>query len=315
MVRWKRSLLLSMGLILLVEAVRADGPTLDPSNWLLILQDADISEIAESGFTLAVMDATRDGTDETRYTEREIQDLRANGILPLGYLSIGEAEDYRSYWKPDWAQRPPAWLGHSNPSWPGNYKVRYWERDWQAIVFSSVIRMIDQGFAGAYLDIVDAFEYWSDPRNGEPIRLEQEEAARRMIAFVKAIARTCREERGEPAFYIVPQNGERLLEFDGDGSYLATISGLGAEDVWYDGVAPQPLAETAYRVELLSRIAAAGKPILSVDYVDDGSGYGGANRVRIEDYWAKATEAGFIPYVASLDRALDCIVRIPGLQP
>ena len=315
MVWRKRFLLLFMGFVLFVGAVCADGPALRSSNWLLILQDADIQEIADSGFSLVVMDATRDGTDETRYTEREIQDLRANGMIPLGYLSIGEAEDYRSYWKTDWTQRPPAWLGRANPAWPGNYKVHYWERDWQAIIFSSLARMIDQGFAGVYLDIVDAFEYWSDPQNGEPICLEEEEAARRMISFVKAIARTCREVGERPQFYVVPQNGERLLEFDGDGSYLTTISGIGVEDLWYDGVSPQPPVETAYRVDLLSRIAAAGKPVLSVDYVDDGSGYDGANRVRIEEYWAKAKEAGFIPYAASSDRALDRIVRIPGLQP
>ena len=58
-----------------------------------------------------------------------------------------------------------------------------------------------------------------------------------------------------------------------------------------------------------------GKPVLSVDYVDDGSGYAGANRIRIEAYWTKATEAGFAPYVASVDRTLDRFVQISGLQP
>jgi len=315
MVRWKRFFLLSALLTLLAGEACADGPALRSPNWLFILQDADIQKIAGSAFSLVVMDATRDGTDETQYPEQEIQNLRSNGIIPICYLSIGEAEDYRFYWEADWWRRPPAWLGRANPEWPDNYKVRYWERDWQAIVFSCLDRILDQGFAGVYLDIVDAFEHWSDPQNGESFHLPEEVAARRMIAFVETIAHTCREEKARPYFYIVPQNGERLLEFDDDGSYLATISGIGAEDLWYDGVTPQPSEETTCRLGYLSRVATAGKPVFSVDYVDDGSGYADANRVRIEDYWAKATAAGFIPYAASVDRSLDCIVRIPGLQP
>lgn len=136
-----------------------------------------------------------------------------------------------------------------------------------------------------------------------------------MIAFVETIAHYCREGKARPYFYIIPQNGEQFLEFDDDGSYLETISGMGVEDLWYDGITPRPPEETTYRLGYLSLIATAGKPVFSVDYVDDGSGDTDANRVWIEDYWAKATEAGFIPYVASVDRSLACIVRIPDLQP
>lgn len=35
----------------------------------------------------------------------------------LVYLSVGEAEDYRPYWKAAWKKRPPAWLGSSNSAW------------------------------------------------------------------------------------------------------------------------------------------------------------------------------------------------------
>ena len=47
--------------------------------------------------------------------------------IVLAYLSIGEAEDYRSYWQRDWSVSPPAWLGAENPDWPGNYAVNYWD--------------------------------------------------------------------------------------------------------------------------------------------------------------------------------------------
>ena len=64
---------------------------------------------------------------------------KANGgqRLVISYLSIGEAEDYRFYWDPDWNDDPPDWLDEANPDWPGNYKVRYWDPDWQDIIFGN----------------------------------------------------------------------------------------------------------------------------------------------------------------------------------
>ena len=91
---------------------------------------------------------------------------KANGgqRLVVAYLSIGEAEDYRYYWQPGWEADPPFWLDEENPDWPGNYKVRYWDPRWQAIIFgnpsSYLKRILDAGFAGVYLDLIDAFEYF-----------------------------------------------------------------------------------------------------------------------------------------------------------
>ncbi len=86
--------------------------------------------------------------------------------LVLAYMSIGEAENYRFYWQAGWHTNPPSWLGPENPDWPGNYKVRYWDPAWQAIITgnssSYVQRILDAGFDGVYLDLIDAFEFWED---------------------------------------------------------------------------------------------------------------------------------------------------------
>jgi len=84
--------------------------------------------------------------------------------LVIAYMSIGEAEDYRYYWQAEWAASPPSWLAGENPDWPGNYKVRYWNAAWQDIIFGGngtyTKKIIDAGFDGVYLDIIDAFEYF-----------------------------------------------------------------------------------------------------------------------------------------------------------
>ena len=79
-------------------------------------------------------------------------------------MSIGEAEDYRYYWESDWDNNPPEWIAFENADWPGNYVVKYWNKDWQNIIFgnknSYLKKILDAGFDGVYLDIIDAFEYF-----------------------------------------------------------------------------------------------------------------------------------------------------------
>jgi len=62
-------------------------------------------------------------------------------------------------------------------------------------------------------------------------------------------------------------------------------------------------------------VKSAGKPVLTVDYVDDGTGYVGENRERIDEYLEKALEKGYTPYAALWDRELDELNLIDGVQP
>ncbi|MGC9312668.1 MAG: endo alpha-1,4 polygalactosaminidase, partial [Sediminispirochaetaceae bacterium] len=84
--------------------------------------------------------------------------------LLICYMSIGEAEDYRYYWKTSWKKSPPEWIEEENPDWEGNYKVRYWDAGWQSLIFGNpdayLDRILAAGFDGVYLDIIDAFEYF-----------------------------------------------------------------------------------------------------------------------------------------------------------
>lgn len=83
-------------------------------------------------------------------------------------MSIGEAEDYRYYWQLEWDINPPSWIDKENPDWQGNYKVQYWNESWQNIIFGSdksyLDKIIETGFDGVYLDIIDAFEYFENKR-------------------------------------------------------------------------------------------------------------------------------------------------------
>jgi len=124
-----------------------------------------IDAVTSTNYDLLIMDYF---FNDEIYTISEIEQLKnkANGgkRMLVAYLSIGEAEDYRYYWLSSWSLGNPQWLVAENPDWAGNYKVKYWEKEWQDIIFgnnnSYLKKILDIGFDGAYLDIIDAFEYF-----------------------------------------------------------------------------------------------------------------------------------------------------------
>ncbi len=258
------------------------------------LQDIDLTALGASHFDLAVIDYSRDGGDGGKFTGDEVAALKDSAGGPklvLSYISIGEAEDYRWYWKGWWRPGTPSWLGPENPQWPGNYPVRFWDEGWRALVFQYLDRILAAGFDGAYLDRVDVYEYWER---------ERPTARAEMAAFVGDVAAYCRAR--DAGFLIVPQNGHELID---EAGYASHIDGLGSEDNYYDGDAPVPPAEVAYREGYLDRYVAAGKKVLAVDYCRDAA--------HIAYVYGRARRKGYVPYCTV--RALDRLIINSGFEP
>lgn len=236
-----------------------------------------VRRLAESGRDWIVLDAAYAGGTRGAWTAAEIRAIRAGkpGRRVLAYLSIGEAEDYRAYWRRAWDAdrdgRPdagaPAWLLDENPAWAGNYKVRYWRGAWQRVILAQLDRIIQAGFDGVYLDIVDAFEFfeydpaadrWIDhrrnPETGRSYRID-------MIAWVRRIAAHARRQK--PGFRVVPQNGVQLLA---SGTYRRTITAIGVEDLFTNGNRLQSRAQVAFALEFLRPFARGGKPVWVIEY-------------------------------------------------
>jgi len=146
----------------------------DAKNYLYIInpelyssKNDFLDAISSTNYDLVIVDLF---FDESPLTAVDIDRLRVkeNGAarLVVCYMSIGEAENYRYYWQDEWAKNPPTWLGQENPDWEGNFEVNYWDPDWQHIICGndqSYAQMIlNAGFDGVYLDLIDAFEYYEE---------------------------------------------------------------------------------------------------------------------------------------------------------
>ncbi|SHE27325.1 cysteinyl-tRNA synthetase, unknown class [Marinitoga hydrogenitolerans DSM 16785] len=245
-----------------------------------------------------VIDYSKDGSKENEFSFSEIQGLNEKGIITLAYLSIGEAEDYRYYWQNKWYDDPPGWLDGENPNWPGNYKVKYWDNEWKEIIFNYLDKIISQGFKGVYLDLVDTYVYWAERG------YDKEITASEMIKFVIEIAKYARKK--EPAFLIVPQNAENILEYDYNNEYLNTISGIGVESLFYKGENKRSKKYIFNRLKYILTIKNSDKFVLVTDYIYDP---GNPNEEKIFDFINLCNKYGFYGYPANKNRKLNDISK------
>jgi cysteinyl-tRNA synthetase len=269
------------GVILLFAGVApaADQSSRLPVSFAYLLQADDfaktksaaIEKLAACGRDWVVLDAAFN--EAAPWTRADLDAIRAGlpGRKVIAYVSIGEAEDYRPYWRKNWSNNghltadAPAWLGTENPEWRGNYRVKYWHADWQKLMLTAIDSAMTNGFDGVYLDIVDGFETFEqdggdfidnrvNPETGQSYR-------RDMVDWVKAIATRARAKN--PGALVIPQNGSQLLA---QPDFLATISAIGIEDLFTDGDKVQAKSQTREVLDNLKAMAKAGKPVLVIEY-------------------------------------------------
>lgn len=268
------------------------------------LQGFDLDEIAESEYDLMIIDYSIDGTAEGEFTQVDINYMKTKDKILLSYISIGEAENYRYYWNDSWDtnddgvpdEGAPDWLDIENPEWEGNYKVHYWDSAWQQIIYGSSDSYLDKiiaaGFDGAYLDIIDAYEYYEE--RGRTTAQEE------MINFVINLSTYAKSHKD--GFLIVPQNGEELLA---NSSYRDAIDGIGKEDLFYIDNEKNSAEETEYSIGFLNLLKDEGKFVLVTDYPTLNS--------LVEEVYCSAYSHGYLAYVGP--RELDVLEYHKGFLP
>ncbi len=304
----------------------------------------DLASIAESDFDLVVIDYSEDGSADGEFSRQDIAALKAGGQrIVLAYMSIGEAEVGRFYFDNAWVEpdpevdsngpfeltdEAPDFLAPPNPLFPDNFKVRYWDPVWQEIIVTNpggnpyigdqdsyLDRIVDLGFDGVYLDIIDAYEYFGPAEINAGGPEERRDAAVLMIELVEAIKQHAEAVAGGE-FFVFPQNGAGLIDpqsYPDDivptgqtqqayaaqmtDRYFAAIDGLGAEDTFYfgDDDEDNPFNPQTYVINLLDECRAAGLLVLAIDYLTDDE--------AIDDFYTRCRDRGWVPYAALRDLA------------
>jgi len=139
-------------------------------NFLCLLNPKDFSNIDEyyqalknTNYDLLLIEVSH---NNIFFTKEQIEELKIkhNGgkRIVIAYLSIGEAENYRVYWKKKWNKKKPNWIVKENESWEGNYIVKYWSPEWKNIIKEYKKKLDEIGVDGYLLDTVDSYQYFEE---------------------------------------------------------------------------------------------------------------------------------------------------------
>jgi len=287
--------------LVLPQAVEVTGTPTEPQIHSFLVQygNVDLSAIGATGYDLIILDYSRDGSATGKWTSQELMALQQSPggeKLVLAYICPSLASSWRYYWDPAWRVGNPTWLDVES-SWQGSYLVHYWDPDWQKILFGTpeawLDQIIAQGFNGVFLDVIDAYWYWT----GRPT------ARQEMAELVTRITQYARKFHSK--FYVICNGGEQLWSFP---LYSSVITGVMKESVYYgyggDGVMTPVWATNIYQADL-DRWVVAEKLVLTLDYTQIPG--------QIEVGYGRARERGYTHMcgVSSLNR----LIINPGYEP
>jgi len=244
-----------------------------PKKWLCVYHRIPVEKLLAAGVDLMVI-------DPDAYSEKEVARLKSSGAKVVAYLSIGEAEGYRSYYS---EVASSSLILSENPEWSQNYPVKYWEPVWQSILQKYARQIISKGFDGLFFDVVDAWEPFSDEH--DKYRSLMENLLINLVDYARSL---------NPNLLCIIQNSHQL--FDND-ELFKRIDGINQEGL-YASWMPHEMDENWLREkrEYLGRLRKKGKFVTILEYTRDSMQM---TRIRL-----KASMNGFVPYfsVKELDR-------------
>lgn len=218
----------------------------------------------------------------------------------IGYLSIGEVEEYEEYLPdndgPDWEVMRDEWgiVIEPNPDFPDNHRVKFWDHRWKEVIYAKALQLLHAGFDGVYLDVVDVYQYAS-VRQAYQAEFGNDEVRKAMEQFVIEISELLKAEN--PRFKVVPQNAIELYVLEDETKpntpYLDAIDGVGIEDLFYDDDEENPY--TQWDLPLVRVAKDHGKLVLATSYPTNPS--------QQSQFVQRCVEEGFIPFLAN--RELD----------
>ena len=288
------------------------------STWMYQIQDLIVGNnmdvLDDTDYDMLVVEPSTNFKDETYDITKLVSELseKPNGDkrLLIAYIDIGQAEDYRDYWKDDWVaptkdkKGSPDFMITIDPDgWSGNYPVAYWDKRWKDIWLEDdgiIAKLATEGFDGIYLDWIEAYD---DEKVMEYAKNQNIDAKREMIDFIRELKAKGKEIN--PNFVVIAQNAQYLLDYAPD-EYASIIDGIATEDTWFHGEGDanwddknagdlqgddryEDEFSTANRVKQSSKYLELDIPVFTVDYC--------ISQENAKYVYSESRKNGFIPIV------------------
>ena len=245
--------------------------------WACVFHTTSPKKLGSSMAGMLVLDP--DGVNAS-----DVPTIKSGNKLLLGYLSIGEVEEYRRWFK---APGIASLTIRENPHWKGNFLVDFRKPQWHALIASVASEILDKGFDGLFLDTVNSFEQLPDPIAGKAA----------MVDLIADLCTTIRTRR--PDCYVILQNADSLFD---DPRVFEAVDGINQESLfysWLKGAVPD--SERRHKLQRLVELRTRGKYVSLLEYTRKKSQISMTKRI--------ALRYGLIPYFST--RELKTLYPIP----
>lgn len=212
----------------------------------------------------------------------------------IGYISLGEVENYRDYYK---AVEAEGILYEKNPNWPDSRYIDVRDARWtRRVVEDLVPRLLRKGFQGIFIDTLD-----------NPAELERRDPAK-FKGMTEAAARLVTAiRRHYPRMYIMLNRSYEILPAV-EGQIDAVLGESVFTEIDFEKKGYRLADAKTYQLQVKwLKEAKARRPGLKVYTLDYWPPTDAAGVARI---YAEQRKNGFIPYVSVKD--LDRVLKEPA---
>lgn len=125
-------------------------PEFEYNSWAYYLNNINPDKIKAGSSDLVIIDTQQDKITFSK-EQVEMMKVKPNGSKRhvFAYVSLGDAENYRQYWKKEWAKKKPVWIGTESKIWKGNYDVtNLMTPEWIDISKSIIDEVVSYGYDG-----------------------------------------------------------------------------------------------------------------------------------------------------------------------
>jgi cysteinyl-tRNA synthetase len=124
------------------------------NSWGYYLNAINFDSIKKSNLDVIVIDTEKDDKLIDVETIKSLKKKPDNSIRKIfAYVSLGQAENYRPYWKKEWDTKPPAWVGKENRIWKGNFEINnLMNPEWVDICKRTIDMVVAMGYDGILID-------------------------------------------------------------------------------------------------------------------------------------------------------------------
>ena len=240
----------------------------DYKSWSYVLNNINFDAIKKSNYDVVIIDIE---TNNKLVDAETIKSLKPKKVF--AYASLGQAENYRSYWKKEWDKTPPVWIGKENRYWKDNFEIKnLMAPEWVEISKRTVDMIIAMGYDGVLV-------------NGLPETTQAVDFLNEIVSYIKS---------KKPTLSVFVQDSENLSS---DARFMGLIDGIVKQGLIFsrlsDGTSGKVNGEEyiTRTIETLKKFKQNNKQVFVVEFVS-GDLYATAKK-RIE-------ENSFIPYSAPL---------------